>query len=121
MGPEYGPLPSLKGSDVGALGLYSRIHKGYIRGPLFKGPYVGTLKLPCKKQKRRRKAHVWLEIHRACDADARRVAVWRSEFGVQGLSVLRPLKALDPIPRDSKSALSIKEYTLSHIRVPIRI
>ena len=32
MGPEYGPLPPLKGSDVWALGLYG-VCQGSIRGP----------------------------------------------------------------------------------------
>ena len=33
MGPEYGPLPPLKGSDVWALNLY-RVYEGYVRGTL---------------------------------------------------------------------------------------
>ena len=37
MGPEYGPLPRLKGSEVWALELY-RVDKGY-KGSRVKGPY----------------------------------------------------------------------------------
>ena len=44
---DCGPLPSLKGSDVWALGLY-RVCKGYIRGPLLVPilkDHVNTLRL----------------------------------------------------------------------------
>ena len=41
MGPEYGPLPRLKGSYVWALGL-RRVYTG---SPLT-GPYEGRMKLP---------------------------------------------------------------------------
>ena len=34
MGPEFGALPPLKGSDVWALHLY-RVQKGYVRDPHF--------------------------------------------------------------------------------------
>ena len=38
MGPEHGPSPPSKASEVGALNL-CRVDKGHIRGTLLKGPY----------------------------------------------------------------------------------
>ena len=38
MGPEYGPLPPLKGSDIWALGLCRFFFSGVYRGSPLKGP-----------------------------------------------------------------------------------
>ena len=92
MVPQKGPLPSLKGSEVRALGLY-RVYQGYTRGAPFythtKGP-PSTLHLSTLDPRALRPAHKAL-IRGTLRVSGSKLSELQGEvwgFGVWGLGCL---------------------------------